>query len=93
MKAITLGKSIDGLVDESQVVQTVFKDHLTGERNLVEDLKGVLAGANESSETLKNINMSKLLSQLSNSSDAQKSQLLSLLGVDLKQTQKLETQD
>ncbi|MEC4090767.1 SPFH domain-containing protein [Pseudoalteromonas rubra] len=80
MNAITLGKSIDGLVNESQTVQTVFKDHLNGERNLMDDLKGVLAGANASSETLKNINMSKFFQQLSNTSDAEKQQLLSLLG-------------
>ncbi|WP_237113861.1 hypothetical protein [Pseudoalteromonas rubra] len=80
MNAITLGKSIDGLVNESQTMQTVFKDHLNGERNLMDDLKGVLAGANASSETLKNINMSKFFQQLSNTSDAEKQQLLSLLG-------------
>ncbi|NUZ09796.1 hypothetical protein HUZ36_03265 [Pseudoalteromonas sp. McH1-7] len=80
MNAITVGKSIDGLVGESKTVQTVFKDHLNGERNLMDDLKGVLAGANASSETLKNINMSKFFQQLSSSSDADKQQLLKLLG-------------
>jgi len=80
MSAISLGKSIDGLVDESKTVQTVFKDHLNGERNLIEDLKGVLAGANGSAETMKNLNMSKLLKQLSNTTAAEKSQLLSMLG-------------
>ncbi|WP_125720476.1 SPFH domain-containing protein [Pseudoalteromonas rubra] len=83
MNAITVGKSIDGLVNESQTMQTVFKDHLNGERNLMDDLKGVLAGANASSETLKNINMSKFFQQLSNTSDAEKQQLLSLLGSSL----------
>ncbi|MCF7512227.1 hypothetical protein L3V43_02665 [Pseudoalteromonas sp. L23] len=93
MNAITVGKSIDGLVGESKTVQTVFKDHLNGERNLMDDLKGVLAGANTSSETLKNINMSKFFQQLSNSSDADKQQLLKLLGGSLngsKQSEPLE---
>ncbi|MCG9759458.1 MULTISPECIES: hypothetical protein [Pseudoalteromonas] len=93
MNAITVGKSIDGLVGESKTVQTVFKDHLNGERNLMDDLKGVLAGANASSETLKNINMSKFFQQLSNSSDADKQQLLKLLGGSLngsKQSEPLE---
>ena len=80
MSAISLGKSIDGIVDESKTVQTIFKDHLNGDRNLIEDLKGVLAGANGSAETLKNYNMSKLLKQLSNTTAAEKSQLLSMLG-------------
>ena len=91
MSSISLGKSIDGLVGESDTVQKVFKDHLSGERNLVEDLKGLLAGANGSAETLKNINMSKLLSQFANNtSDAEKSQLLGLLGSSLKSSKGAE---
>ncbi|MEQ3514565.1 SPFH domain-containing protein [Pseudoalteromonas sp. BZB3] len=80
MKAITVGKSIDGLVDESHTVQTLFKDHLNGDRNIMDDLKGVLAGANASSETMKNLSMSKLMQQLSNSSETEKQQLLGMLG-------------
>ncbi|TMP42396.1 hypothetical protein CWB96_11470 [Pseudoalteromonas citrea] len=91
MSSISLGKSIDGLVGESDTVQKVFKDHLSGERNLVEDLKGLLAGANGSAETLKNINMSKLLSQFANNtSDAEKNQLLGLLGSSLKSSKGAE---
>ncbi len=93
MNAISLGKSIDGLVNESQTVQTVFKEHLNGERNLVEDLKGVLGGAQASSETIKNINMSKLLNQLSDSS-GDNSHLLSLLSAGLNgHTKQSETQE
>ncbi|MBQ4811423.1 hypothetical protein A7985_11180 [Pseudoalteromonas luteoviolacea] len=80
MKAITLGKSIDGLVGESDTVQTLFKDHLAGERNIMDDLKGVLSGANASSETMKNVAMSKFFQQLGNTSDAEKQQLLAMLG-------------
>ncbi len=84
MKAISLGKSIDGLVDESDVVKSVFKDHLSGERNLLEDLKGVISGAEGSSATLKNMSMAKLLNQLGdNASDADKSQLLNLISAGL----------
>lgn len=80
MKAISLGKSIDGFVDESKVVQSAFKDHLSGERNIIEDLKGVISGAQGSSETMKNMSMTKLMNQFANSSEADKSQLMSLLG-------------
>ncbi|WP_440055310.1 SPFH domain-containing protein [Pseudoalteromonas sp. T1lg65] len=80
MNAITLGKSIDGFVGESKTMQTMFKDHLNGERNIMDDLKGVLAGASSSAETMKNLNMSKFFQQLSSSSDAEKQQLLNLLG-------------
>jgi flotillin len=81
MKSITVGKSLDGLVNESETIQTLFKDHLNGERNIVEDLKGVMGGAVNTSETLKNINMAKLLSTLNNADDSQKSALASLLNL------------
>ncbi|KGJ97343.1 hypothetical protein GAB14E_0932 [Colwellia psychrerythraea] len=86
MKSITVGKSLDGLVNESETVQALFKDHLNGERNIVEDLKGVLGGAAASSETIKNISMTKLLSTLNNADDSQKGALASLLNLAGKQT-------
>lgn len=82
MKAISVGKSIDGLVGESQVVKDAFGAQLSGERNLLEDLKGVVAGAQGSSETLKNLNLSQLLSNL-NGSDADKANLAKLLSTGL----------
>ncbi|WP_448554114.1 hypothetical protein [Thalassotalea montiporae] len=81
MKSITVGKSLDGLVNESDTVQALFKEQLNGDRNFMEDLKGVLSGAAESSETIKNINMAKLLSSLNNADDAQKGALASLLNL------------
>lgn len=81
MKSITVGKSLDAFVNESETVQTLFKDHLNGDRNIVEDLKGVLAGASDSSETLKNFNMAKLLATLNNADDSQKGALASLLNL------------
>ena len=81
MKSITVGKSLDGLVNESDTVQSLFKEQLNGDRNFMEDLKGVLSGAAESSETIKNINMAKLLSTLNNADDAQKGALASLLNL------------
>lgn len=78
-KALTLGKSIDGAVGQSDVLQNLLKGHLNGERNLLEDLKGVLGG--NGAETLKNINMSKLLNQLSQQVEqGQAPQLQQLLG-------------
>jgi len=81
MKSITVGKSLDGLVSESDTVQTLFKEQLNGERNIMDDLKGVLAGASDSSETLKNVNMAKLLSSLNNADDSQKGMLANLLNL------------
>ncbi|MBO9490678.1 hypothetical protein J7384_09915 [Endozoicomonas sp. G2_1] len=81
MKSITVGKSLDGLVNESETLQTVFKDHLNGDRNLLDDLKGVLAGASESSETIKNFSMAQLLSSLNNADESQRSALANLLKI------------
>ncbi|MBA6257486.1 hypothetical protein H4J68_16145 [Colwellia sp. MB3u-28] len=81
MNSITVGKSIDGLVNESETVKTLFKDHLNGDRNIMDDLGGVLAGAAQTSETMKNFNMSKLLSTLNNADDTQKGALASLLNL------------
>ena len=68
-------------MNESDTVKTLFKDHLNGDRNIMDDLGGVLAGANQTSETMKNFNMSKLLSTLNNADDAQKGVLASLLNL------------
>jgi len=81
MKSITVGKSLDGLVNESDTVKKLFKEHLDGERNIMDDLGGVMAGASQASETLKNVNMAKLLSTLNNADDAQKGALASLLSL------------
>jgi len=86
MKSITVGKSLDGLVNESETVQALFKDHLNGERNIVEDLKGVMGGAAATSETLKNVNMAQLLSTLNNVDESQKGALASLLNLGGKAT-------
>jgi len=81
MKSITVGKSLDGIVNESETVQALFKDHLNGDRNIVEDLKGVMSGASETTETMKNFNMAKLLSTLNNADESQKGALASLLNL------------
>ena len=83
MKSITVGKSLDGLVNESETVQALLKDHLNGDRNLVEDLKGVLSGAAQSSETLKNLSMTQLMSTLNSADEGQRSALANMLNLAL----------
>ena len=81
MKSITVGKSLDGLVSESDTVKRLFKDQLEGDRNIMDDLGNVFSGASQSSETLKNFNMAKLLSTLNNADETQKGALASLLNL------------
>jgi len=79
MKSITVGKSLDGIVNESDTVQSLFKDHLAGDRNIMEDLQGFMSGAANSTETYKNFNMAKLLATLNNADESQKGALANLL--------------
>lgn len=86
MKSITVGKSLDGLVNESETVKALFKEHLNGERNIMDDLPGVMSGASVATETMKNFNMAKLLSTLNDADDTQKGALASLLNLGNKKT-------
>jgi hypothetical protein len=67
VKAVAVGQSIDGAVDHSDVLQRVLKDHLSGDANLLQDLKGVLGGL--SAEAVKDLTLSALLGKLLSSTD------------------------
>ncbi len=90
MKSITVGKSLDGIVNESETVKALFKDHLNGDRNVMDDLNGMLAGASQSSETLKNVSMAKLLSTLNNADEGERGALASLLSMGSSKTSNVE---
>jgi uncharacterized membrane protein YqiK len=68
VKAISVGQSIDGTVDNSHVLQTVLKDHLSGDANLLQDLKGALGGL--SAENLKDLTLSAVLAKMLNGADS-----------------------
>jgi len=87
VNAVAVGQSIDGIVDNSSVVQNAFGKQLNGEGNLLEDLKGVLGGSGVTSETLKNLSISAVLGQMMlGADDTTKSKLQMLLD----QAQKLD---
>ena len=67
VKAVSMGQSLDGLVDNSEVVQTALGDYLKGERSLPEDVRQVLSGIGASD--LKNLSVARLLSQLAGQAD------------------------
>lgn len=62
VKAVAVGQSIDGTIDNSKALQTVLKDHLAGDANLLEDLRGVLGGL--SAENVKDLTLSAVLAKL-----------------------------
>ena len=76
VKAISVGSSLDGMIDQSDSMKTVFRDYLSGQRSLPEDLKGMLA----SPENLKNLTLSAVLGQLAAGADASTKTKLAELG-------------
>jgi hypothetical protein len=43
VKAISLGQGVDGTLQNSEALQTVFKAYLDGDRSLPEDLRAILS--------------------------------------------------
>lgn len=69
VRAVSLGQSIDGLVDQSETVRKVFGDHLTGKASLVQDLKEAVSTSGLSAETIKNLSVTMLLTKLMSTAD------------------------
>jgi hypothetical protein len=69
VRAVSLGQSIDGVVDHSETVRKVFGDHLEGKASLVQDLKEAVSSSGMSAETLKNLSVTALLTKLMGSAD------------------------
>ena len=81
VKALSLGKGIDGLVAKSQTMQVALKDHLSGEKSFVDDAKGLLAALGSSSSDAANLSVAALVSRITTSgTPAQKDALEALLG-------------
>ena len=78
VNSVSMGKSVDSFVGRSETVEGVLKEYLNGDKNLLKDLKGTLAGG---SEAVQNLTLSALLLQLMDKSDGDgKGKLQKLLG-------------
>jgi len=62
VKAVSVGQSIDGTIDNSSALQNVLKDHLSGDANLIEDITGMLGGMDTSS--VRDLTISAVLGKL-----------------------------
>jgi len=62
MRALAVGKSIDGAIDKSSFLKTTFKDHLNGDANLIKDVKQI--AANLGSDDLQNLSVAAFLNKL-----------------------------
>ena len=80
VNAVTLGQSLDASVDNSETARTVFAEYLDGSKSLPTDLVEVLSRPAVSSEAIKNLGVTALLSQLmGQAGDADKSKYADLL--------------
>lgn len=79
MKAVTLGQSADGLVNNSETARAVLGEYLNGEKSLPSDVVEVLSNPAIDSEGIKNLSISALLAQMmSGADDGTKSKLQQL---------------
>ena len=80
VRALSIGKGIDGVIQNSRTLQVGLKDHLSGERDMVGDLKGLVGALGGSAGELQNLTVAKLLNQVAqNGNEQQKAALATLL--------------
>ncbi len=80
VRALSVGKGIDATVGKSQTLQVAFKDQISGERDVVEDLKQVLGAAGQSSGELQSLGITALLTKIATEgSDAERKAIQTLL--------------
>ncbi|MDR2624732.1 MAG: hypothetical protein LBC37_00175, partial [Zoogloeaceae bacterium] len=80
VNALAVGKGIDGAISKSNTFKVGLRDHLTGERDLVEDVKGVLGALGDASGSVQNLSVAALLNKInSEGSEAQKAAVKTLL--------------
>ncbi len=78
IKALSVGKSIDGSISKSQLLQSTLTDHLQGKENLITDLKDI--AANIGADDLQSLSVSAFLTKLlASGSEEDKSRLMQLL--------------
>ena len=69
VKAVTLGQSVDGAVDQSETIRKVFGEYLEGHKSLPADLVEVLSRPAVGADELKNLSVAAFLGKLATGSD------------------------
>lgn len=64
IKAVTIGQSIDGLVNNSDSAKTILADYLDGKSNLPNDIREVLTRPALSADSIQSLTLSALIGQL-----------------------------
>ncbi|MBJ2155078.1 hypothetical protein [Variovorax sp. IB41] len=80
VRSLSVGKGIDGVISKSQAVQVAFKDQLSGERDVVKDLRDIVGALGNSSGEIQNLSVASLMSRIAaDGTDKQKSALQNLI--------------
>ena len=80
VNALAVGKGIDGAISKSNTLQVGLREHLDGERNMVEDLKDLLGALGDASGSLQNLSVAALVGKVAKEgSTGQKAALQTLL--------------
>jgi uncharacterized membrane protein YqiK len=64
VNALAVGKGIDGAISKSNTLKVGLRDHLTGERDLVEDFRGIVSALGDASGSVQNLTVSALLGKV-----------------------------
>lgn len=80
VNALAVGKGIDGAIAKSNTLQVALKDHLSGERDMVGDLRDIVGALGGASGELQNLSVAALLTKvMQDGDDGQKAALKNLL--------------
>jgi uncharacterized membrane protein YqiK len=79
IQAVTVGRSLDGFMDNSDTAKALFKDYLSGEANLPHDLKDILSRPALGSQDVQNLTVSALLAKLATGADEEQKKKLGAL--------------
>ncbi len=80
VRSLSVGKGIDGVISKSNALQVAFKDQLSGERDVVKDLRDIVGALGSSSGEIQNLSVASLMSKIaSDGSESQKNALQNLI--------------
>jgi uncharacterized membrane protein YqiK len=79
VNALSIGKGIDATIEKSRTLQVGLKDHLSGERDMIGDMRGLIGALGSSSGELQNLTVAGLLAKVSRDGTAQQQSALKSL--------------
>ena len=80
IRAVSLGQSLDGVVNNSDTAKQLLSGYLEGEQSLTEDIKEILSRPALSTEGVKNLSITAALTQLMNNmGDGQRGKVANLI--------------